>query len=67
MKQDFLESNTIDDLKAYAEANGFDGFAIYNGTPSEDWQSEVWFKKCSSVVELNEHLPHALVKLNGWD
>ena len=65
-KKDFEESNTIEELKAYAEANGFDGFARYTATPSEEWQRSVWFKKCSSV-QLNEHLTHALVKTNNVD
>ena len=57
----FLESNTIDELKLYAEKNEFDGFAIFTGTPSLEWHTSVLFKKCTTV-QLDEHLPHALVR-----
>ena len=65
-QKDFLESDTIGQLKAYAENKEFDGFSIYTGTPTQEWQRLVWYKNCSSV-EPDELLLHALVKTNNVD
>ena len=54
---------TIQELKNYAEMNGYDGFSIFYGEPDQQWKREgVWYKKCEVGEQENALLPHALTK-----
>ena len=63
-KQGWRNTHNIDELKAYAIVNNFDGFAMFTVPSSEDWHDNVYYKKCPKVQD-NDMLPHALTNQPG--
>ena len=48
-KLGWRNTHNIDELKAYAIVNNFDGFAVFTETSSQDWHDDIFYKKCPKV------------------